>query len=142
LKQMLNPAPPPTTTATRILITTYYLWMLPDPLGVGAGTPTLMRQINGQTPVPVAENVVNLQFTYDTYDANGNLLNALGDGGYSLGTSFNLIRKINLVHLTIHSQLAGAGSGLEITKGFQGFDTQTSISARNLSYQNRYNIGP
>jgi hypothetical protein len=142
LKQMANPAPPPTTTATRILITTYYLWMLPDPLGVGAGTPTLMRQINGQTPVPVAENVVNLQFTYDTYDANGNLLNALGDGGYSLGTSFNLIRKINLVHLTIHSQLAGASSGLQITKGFQGFDTQTSISARNLSYQNRYNIGP
>jgi hypothetical protein len=134
--------PPATTTATRILVTTYYLWMLPDPLGVGAGTPTLMRQVNGQTPVPVAENVVNLQFTYDTYDATGNLLNATGDGGYSLGISFNLIRKINIVHLTTRSQLAGARSGLMATSGYQTFDTQTSISARNLSYQNRYNIGP
>ncbi len=143
LKQMavVPPAvPPPTTSATRILITTYYLWMMPDPLGVGAGTPTLMRQINGQTPVPVGENVVNLQFTYDTYGPTGTLLNALGDGGYSLGTSFNLIRKINVVHLTVRSQLAGASQGLQTAKGYQTFDTQTSISARNLSYQNRYNL--
>jgi hypothetical protein len=114
--------------------------MLPDPLGVGAGTPTLMRQINGQTPVPVGENVVNMQFTYDTYSPTGTLLNALGDGGYSLGTSFNLIRKINVVHLTVRSQLAGVSQGLQTANGYQTFDTQTSISARNLSYQNRYNL--
>ena len=134
--------PPPTTTATRIFVTSYYLWMLPDPLGVGPGVPTLMRQVSGHTPIPVAENVVNLQFTYDTYDANGVLLNATGDGGYALGVSFNLIRKVNLVHLTMRSQVAGARSGLMTTNGYQAFDTQTSISARNLSYQNRYNLGP
>lgn len=144
LKQMI-PVPPgtppsPTTTATRILVTTYYLWMLPDPLAVGPGVPTLMRQINAHQPMPVAENVVNLQFTYDTYDASGNLLNAVGDGGYSLGTSYNLIRKINLLHLSIRSQVSGASSGLMIGKGYQTFDIQTSMSARNLSYQNRYNI--
>jgi hypothetical protein len=137
-----GPAPatacPATATATRIFAISYYLWMMPDPLGVGAGTPTLMRQVNGQTPVPVQEGVVNLQFTYDTYNANGTLLNAIGDGGYSTGTSFNLIRKINLVHLTTRSQVSGAKSGLMITNGYQTFDTQTSISARNLSYQNRY----
>ena len=43
---------PATATATRIFAITYYLWMMPDPLGVGVGTPTLMRQVNGQTPVP------------------------------------------------------------------------------------------
>jgi hypothetical protein len=134
--------PPPTTTATRIFVSSYYLWMLPDPLGVGPGVPTLMRQVSGHTPVPVSENVVDLQFTYDTYNANGTLLNATGDGGYSLGISFNLIRKINIVHLTMRSQLAGARSGLMTTSGYQAFDTQTSISARNLSYQNRYNLGP
>ena len=133
---------PPTATATRIFVITYYLWMMPDPLGVGPGTPTLMRQVNGQTPVPVEEGVVNLQFTYDTYDSSGNLLNALGDGGYSLGTSFNLIRKINLVHLTTRNQVAGAKSGLMMSSGYQAFDTQTSISARNLSYQNRYILTP
>jgi prepilin-type N-terminal cleavage/methylation domain-containing protein len=136
------PACPATATATRIFAITYYLWMMPDPLGVGAGTPTLMRQVNGQTPVPVQEGVVNLQFTYDTYNTAGTLLNAVGDGGYSTGTSFNLIRKINLVHLTTRAQVSGANSGLMISKGYQTFDTQTSISARNLSYQNRYILTP
>jgi len=137
-----GPAPavacPASASATRIFAISYYLWMMPDPLGVGVGTPTLMRQVNGQSPVPVQEGVVNLQFTYDTYNANGTLLNAIGDGGYSTGTSFNLIRKINLVHLTTRSQVSGVKSGLMITNGYQTFDTQTSISARNLSYQNRY----
>ena len=144
LAQLAVPGvPPPTATATRILVTSYYLWMLPDPLGVGPGVPTLMRQVNGHTPVPVAENVVNMQFTYDTYSATGTLLNDSGDGGYALGTSFNLIRKVNIIHLTTRSQLAGARSGLMSTSGYQTFDTQTTISARNLSYQNRYNItGP
>jgi prepilin-type N-terminal cleavage/methylation domain-containing protein len=127
------------TTATRIFVISYYLRLLPDPLGVGPGTPVLMRQVNGHLPVPVAENVVNLQFTYDTYDANGNLLNAAGNAGYP-GTSLNLIRKINLTHFTIRSQVSGAKSYTSATSGYQSFDFQTSISARNLSYQNRYSF--
>jgi hypothetical protein len=142
LAQLASPAPPPTATATRIFAVSYYLWMMPDPLGVGPGTPTLMRQVNGQTPVPVEEGVVNLQFTYDTYGPTGALLNSLGDGGYSIGTSFNLIRKVNLVHLTTRSQVSGVKSSLMTTNGYQTFDTQTSISARNLSYQNRYILAP
>jgi prepilin-type N-terminal cleavage/methylation domain-containing protein len=127
------------TTATRIFVISYYLQLLPDPLGVGPGTPVLMRQVSGHLPVPVAENVVNLQFTYDTYDANGNLLNAVGNAGYP-GTSLNLIRKINLTHFTIRSQMSGAKSYSGATNGYQSFDFQTSISARNLSYQNRYSF--
>jgi prepilin-type N-terminal cleavage/methylation domain-containing protein len=127
------------TTATRIFVISYYLQLLPDPLGVGPGIPVLMRQVNGHLPVPVAENVVNMQFTYDTYDANGNLLNAAGNAGYP-GTSLNLIRKINLTHFTIRSQVSGARSYMSSTSGYQSFDFQTSISARNLSYQNRYSF--
>jgi prepilin-type N-terminal cleavage/methylation domain-containing protein len=127
------------TTATRIFVISYYLKLLPDPLGVGPGIPVLMRQVSGHLPVPVAENVVNLQFTYDTYDANGNLLNAQGNAGYP-GTSLNLIRKVNLSHFTIRSQISGARSYLMTTNGYQSFDFQTSISARNLSYQNRYSF--
>jgi len=125
------------TTATRIFVISYYLKVLPDPLGVGPGVPVLMRQVSGHLPVPVAENVANLQFTYDTYDAAGNLLNAVGNAGYP-GTSLNLIRKVNVVHLTIRGQLSGARSYLMTTNGYQSYDFQTSISARNLSYQNRY----
>jgi prepilin-type N-terminal cleavage/methylation domain-containing protein len=134
LKQIITGA---NTTATRIFVVTYFLRILPDPLGVGPGIPVLMRQVNGQSAVPVAENVVNLQFTYDTYDALGNLLNAQGNAGYP-ATPLNLIRKINVVHLTIRGQLSGAGSVSDDTRGYQSFDFQTSISARNLSFQNRY----
>jgi len=126
------------TVANRIFVITYYLKVNPDPTGVTTGTPVLMRQVNGRTAVPAAENIVNTQFTYDTYAADGTLLNQLPDGGESLGVSLNLIRKINITHLTIRSQLDGARSSLYATNGFQGYDVQTSISARNLSYQNRY----
>jgi len=44
--------------------------------------------------------------------------------------------------LTTRSQVAGVKSGLMLTNGYQTFDTQTSISARNLSYQNRYVLLP
>jgi hypothetical protein len=127
------------TVATRIWVTTYYLKILPDPLGVGVGTPVLMRQVNGRTPVPVAENVVNLQFTYDTYDSTGALLAASCDGGAGATppVSPSLIRTINIKHMTLRSQLK-VGLSAGAVAGYQGYDVQTSISARNLSFTQRY----
>jgi len=123
--------------ANRIYAITYYLRVQPDPLGA-TGIPVLMRQVSGHTAVPVSENVVNTQFTYDTYAADGTLLNSQGDGGESAGISLSLIRQINIEHLSIRSQLTGTRGALLATSGYQGFDVHTSISARNLSYQNRY----
>jgi prepilin-type N-terminal cleavage/methylation domain-containing protein len=113
-------------TATRIWSITYYL-------DNTSGTPTLMRLVNARKPVPVAENVADLRFTYDTYDNNGVLLNATGDGGMALTPSIspNQIRTINLAHLTIRSQLPGQS-------GYQAMDMQTAVSARNMSFSNRY----
>jgi Prokaryotic N-terminal methylation motif len=128
------------TVANRIFVITYYLQNNPDPTGITTGTPVLMRQVNGHTAVPAAENVINTQFTYDTYSSAGALLNQLPDGGESLGVSLNLIRKINIAHLTMRSQLDGTRSTLFATKGYQGYDVQTSISARNLSFLDRYNF--
>ncbi|MGO9126568.1 MAG: type II secretion system protein J [Terriglobales bacterium] len=128
------------TVANRIFVITYYLKVNLDPTGVTTGTPVLMRQVNGQTAVPAAENVINTQYTYDTYNSDGTLLNQTGDGGESLGVSLNLIRKINIAHLTMRSQLDGTRTTLLATSGYQGYDVQTSISARNLSYQNRYSF--
>lgn len=124
--------------AMRLKVITYYLMNVPDPTGLTTGTPTLMRQVNGQMAIPVAENVVNLQFTYDTYNADGTLLSGAGDGGYSAGDSFNLIRKINVLHMSIRSTLSGVRTALITTKGYQTFDFQTSVSARNLSYRQQY----
>lgn len=124
--------------ANRLLVITYYLKNIPDPTGATTGTNILYRQINGQPAVPLVDNIANMQFTYDTYNTDGTLLNATGDGGESLGISPNEIRKVNILHLTIHSQLSGARSSLMATQGYQSFDVQTSISARNLSFSNRY----
>jgi len=122
--------------ANRIFVITYYLKNWTD--AAGNVTTILYRQVNGQVAVPLVDNVANMQFTYDTYNSSGSLLNATGDGGESVGVSPNLIRKVNLMHLTVHGQLYGTKSSLMATQGYQSFDVQTSISARNMSYNNRY----
>jgi prepilin-type N-terminal cleavage/methylation domain-containing protein len=122
--------------ANRIFVITYYLKNFTD--AAGNTTVILYRQVNGQAAVPLVDNIANMQFTYDTYNADGTLLNQTGDGGESIGVSPNLIRKVNLAHLTIHGQLYGTKSSLMATQGFQSFDVQTSISARNVSFNNRY----
>jgi hypothetical protein len=119
----------------RIFVITYYLANWVD--AAGNTTTILYRQVNGHPAVPLVDNIASLQFTYDTYDSDGNLLNATGDGGEATGTSPSLIRKVNLAHLTIHSQVYGTGSGYK-AKGYQSFDVQTSISTRNMSFNNRY----
>lgn len=113
--------------ASRIWVITYYL----D--NTNCTPQCLMRQVNARLPVPVAENVADLRLTYDTYDDNGNLLNATGDGGMSAvpAISPGMIRRINLAHLTFRSQLPGQ-------RGYQSMDMQTSISARNMSFIDRY----
>lgn len=113
--------------ASRLFVITYYLDLSP----YDGTTPRLMRQVNGHTPVPVDENVAFMAFSYDTYATNGTLLKDQPDGGESSGVSPSLIRKINILHFTKRSQLSG-------TSGYQGFDLQTSISARDMSFQNRY----
>jgi prepilin-type N-terminal cleavage/methylation domain-containing protein len=122
--------------AWRIYIITYYLQNWTD--AAGLTTTILYRQVNGQPAVPLVDNIANMQFTYDTYNTSGTLLNATGDGGESIGIAPSSIRKVNIAHLTIHSQLYGTRSSLMVTQGFQSFDEQTSISARNMSYSNRY----
>jgi prepilin-type N-terminal cleavage/methylation domain-containing protein len=122
--------------ANRIFVITYYLGNWTD--AAGNVTTILYRQVNGHQAVPLVDNVANMQFTYDSYDNLGNLLVQVGDAGESLGDSPNLIRKVNIIHLTVHSQLYGSKSSLMATQGFQSFDIQTSISARNASFTNRY----
>ncbi len=127
----------PGALAKRIWVITYYLWNKPNPAG-GTPIPVLMRQVNARTPVPVAENAIDLRFDYDTYDSSGNLVNTQCDGGASLGVSPNEIRTINITHLTFRSQLRGTNSSLSMTKGYQSVDLQATLSARNLSFSQRY----
>ncbi len=124
--------------ATRILVISYYIDNSPTPS-------RLMRQVSGHPPVPVAENVVYLKFTYDLFnDATNSTAVACsnpgaasdGCGGASTGLLPNQITKINIQNMAMDSTLLGSqfGSG----SGFQRMDLQTSVCARNLTYTNNY----
>ena len=113
-------------SATRILYITYYLDISPSD-GV---TPRLMRAVSGKTPTPVAENVTNLQFSYDLFN-NGTV--AAAQTALPAGTTPAMITKVNIDHLTIRSQAAGG-------TGYQGLDLTTSICARNMTFQQEYPI--
>jgi hypothetical protein len=114
-----------TGSANRINVISYYLDNTIAP-------PRLMRQISGHSPIPVAENVSFMQFTYDLYNFNtGTVVTEQADGGAGLGLTPNQITKINIKHMSLASTLHGA-------PGYQGLDLQTSVSARDLTFKNDY----
>jgi prepilin-type N-terminal cleavage/methylation domain-containing protein len=115
-------------TGTRILVITYYIDNTISP-------PRLMRQVSGHTPMPVAENMAYLQFSYDLFDdATDTPSPDQADGGAGLTPPLlpNQITKINIKHMAMDSTLKGARGG------YQGVDLETSVSARNLTYSNGY----
>ena len=120
LQQMVSGAG---TQAVRLLMITYYI-------GMNNGVPTLYRQVNAQTPVALADNIIDLRINYDAYDSNGNLSPAQIS---PTAASINTIRKVNIAHLTARSELQG-------NKGYQSLDAATSVSLRNMSFQNRYAV--
>jgi len=116
-----------TTTATRIWAITYFIEV---PAAATGQPPRLMRQVNGQTPQPVADNIINLQVTYDLCDgSNGpncsNIANAL-----AVPFSPTQIHKVNL-------QIMGQTL---ISYGNKSRSTvlATSVSTRSLSFKDRY----
>jgi type II secretory pathway pseudopilin PulG len=118
-------------SATRVLIITYYIDTITDL--AGNVTPRLMRQVNTQKPVPLADNIINLKLTYDTYDDSGVLQSELPDAGAGSTPAITpaLIQKVNLAALTARTATRGP-------MGFQGLNLQTQVSVRNLSFKNRY----
>lgn len=113
------------TVAYRLFAVTYYLTV------PGNGqTPRLMRQVNGLPPVPVADDIINLQFAYDIYNSADAVLDPNQANPLAAGDSPNLIQKINIVVM---------GQSI-ITRGnkSQNMYLATSVSARNMAFRNRY----
>jgi prepilin-type N-terminal cleavage/methylation domain-containing protein len=113
------------TIAYRLFAVTYYLTV---PLN--GDTPRLMRQVNGLDPVPVADNIINLQFAYDTYNSVNTALDANQPDPLGAGESPNLIQKINIVVM--------GQSMLNNGNKSQNMYLATSVSARNMAFRNRY----
>jgi prepilin-type N-terminal cleavage/methylation domain-containing protein len=128
------------TAPVRVLVITYYLDSTVSPA-------RLMRQISGHTPMPVAENIVYLKFSYDLYNSatatpavNCSNPGAATDGCNTAGASAGLtpinITKINILNMAIDSSQMGYQGGHQ--SGYQRLDLQTSVAARNLTYTNNY----
>ncbi len=114
------------TIAYRLFAVTYYL-TVPPPNGE---TPRLMRQVNGLSPVPVADNIINLQFSYDVYNSTTSQLDPNQTNPLGAGDSPNLMQKINIV--VMGQSIVNHGNRS------QNLYLATSVSARNMAFRNRY----
>jgi len=116
------------TVAYRVLAVTYFVQV---PTAAGQ-TPRLMRQVNGQTAIPVADNIIGLNVTYDLCNNTvAGTCAGVADPIHNVPSfSPNQIYKINI-------QMMGQ-SVLTLGGKSQSMALATSISARNLSFKNRY----
>jgi prepilin-type N-terminal cleavage/methylation domain-containing protein len=119
-----------TMQANRLQVVTYFV-----EVPTNGQTPRLMRQINGQTAIPVADNIIGMNFTYDACDnvndGSGIACAGLTDPiGNSPSFSPNQIHKVNIQMLGQAVLASGNKS--------RSMALVTSVSTRNLSYTNRY----
>ena len=121
----------------RLMIVTYYIDNTTAP-------PRLMRQVSGHTPMPVVENIAWMQFTYDMWNDTTSTyaINQPNPGSgdaqdvASNGLLPNQITKINIMNLALNGTQQGSQFGSN--KGYQRMSLQTSVCARNLTYNNNY----
>jgi hypothetical protein len=96
----------------------------------GGQLPRLMRQVNGLTPVPVADNIINLQFSFDVYNTTTSALDSNQANPIGAGESPNLIQKVNIV--VMGQSITSTGDRA------QSMYLATSVSARDMAFKNRY----
>lgn len=113
-------------TAYRVFVVTYYI-QVPG----GNQAPRLMRQVNGLTPAPVADNIIGMTVSYDLFNDTTGLNNAEQRDPLSIaGVTPNQIRKVNIA---VTAQTLGQDGAKS-----QSLQLAASISARNMSFRNRY----
>lgn len=113
-------------TACRLEAVTYFLQV--PAAGATVQTPRLMRQVNGLNAIPVADNIINVQFSYDIINSVSGTINANVSNPIVAGLSPALIQKVNLWVM---------GQGL--TSGnnrSQSMYLASSVSARDMSFCN------
>jgi type II secretory pathway pseudopilin PulG len=127
-----NPVTYPPTQVSRLTMITYFIQPFVGPNGPDA---RIMRQVGAHTPVPIAEHIEDLKFTYDIVDPITNALTA-NSVDATIGappvSQPNQIRKVNI------SVTARAVRG-EANGDYMRINLTTSIGPRNLSFRDRYN---
>lgn len=114
----------PPTTATRVIMVTYFLDnAIPN-------DPRLMRQINFNAPQAVAENIEDLQVSYDYIDG---LANPTNQKFPPAGDSPNQTESANLFLAARSTQPFSS------TRQFFRSNLATQVSLRGMAYFNRFN---
>ena len=119
------PAAQPSVSVQRLLVISYFI-EVPT-----SGAPRLMRQVNGNPAQPVADNIIAMQFSYD-----------LCDTGYTVSTCATVPDPIaaaqspTQIH-KVNVRLMGQ-SLVNTGKSSQSMQLSTAVSARNLTFKNRY----
>jgi type II secretory pathway pseudopilin PulG len=127
-----NPLTYPATQVSRLIMVTYFIQPFAGPNGPDA---RIMRQIGSHPPIPIAEHIEDLKFTYDVVDPVTNALTA-NSLDASLGAPAvsqpNQIRKVNI-------SVTARAVRREATGDFLRINLTTSVGPRNLSFRDRYN---
>jgi len=112
----------------RLQVVSYFLQV--PPVGGTVQTPRLMRQVNGLDAVPVADGIINLQFTYDVIDSVNGTVVANQQNPIAAGESPGLIQKVNI--WIMGSSLTTNGNRS------QSMYLATSVSTRDMSFCNSF----
>lgn len=115
-------------TVCRLAVVTYFLQV--PPAGGTVQTPRLMRQVNGLSPVPVADDIINLQVAYDLVDSNTGFLAASITDPIGAGQLPSLIQKVDL--WVMGESLLSHGNKS------QNMYLATAVAARDMSFCNSY----
>lgn len=112
----------------RLQVVSYFIEV--PAAGSTVQTPRLMRQVNGLTAVPVADNIINLQFTYDVINSANGTVVANQQNPIGAGESPSLIQKVNLWVMGASLTTSGNRS--------QSMYLATSVSTSDMSFCNSY----
>jgi prepilin-type N-terminal cleavage/methylation domain-containing protein len=116
------------TSVCRLQAVSYFLQV--PAAGGTVQAPRLMRQVNGLTAVPVADGIINLQFTYDIIDTTTGAVVANQQNPIGAGESPNLIQKVNIWVMGSSPTTNGNKS--------QNMYLATSVSTRDMTFCNSY----
>lgn len=122
-----------TVTASRLLLVTYYMQQLngfDGKAGTADDSYRLMRQINAQSPVPIAESLASLKFSYDLYD---DAVSSLTVSSETANGRPDLIRKVNI-------GIEAKSIARKPLVKTQYLRLATSVEPRNLVYRDLYQI--
>jgi hypothetical protein len=93
-----------------------------------------MRQVDGHTAQPVADNIIGLNFTYDVCDGNvitlGTTPNCAGIPGLFPNFTPNDVHKVDIT--VMGQSIVSYGSHA------QNEQLTTSVSTRDLTFKDRY----